>query len=98
MRIVFTVALALATHVLAVTADHSSAPPSSVQSLRGEIVFQSDREGPSRLFIIDVATKAQRRVGSAGDWMDEEPAWSRDGRRIAFRLPCGVLARPRAMW
>ena len=50
----------------------------------GEILFQSDREGPTRLFILDVAKKAQRRVGTAGNWLDEEPAWSHDGRRIAF--------------
>jgi Tol biopolymer transport system component len=50
----------------------------------GEILFQSDREGPSRLFILDLATKQQRRVGAAGNWLDEEPAWSHDGRRIAF--------------
>jgi Tol biopolymer transport system component len=71
MRIAFIVVLALA------TVEAQSGPG-------GEILFQSDREGPTRLFIIDVATKAQRRVGSAGNWMDEEPAWSRDGRRIAF--------------
>jgi TolB protein len=51
---------------------------------RGEIVFQSDREGPTRLFILDLATQQQRRVGTAGNWLDEEPAWSHDGRRIAF--------------
>jgi TolB protein len=50
----------------------------------GEIVFQSDREGPTRLFILDLAKNEQRRVGSAGNWLDEEPAWSHDGRRIAF--------------
>jgi TolB protein len=51
---------------------------------RGEIVFQSDREGPTRLFILDLGTQQQRRVGTAGNWLDEEPAWSHDGRRIAF--------------
>jgi TolB protein len=51
---------------------------------RGELLFQSDREGPTRLFILDVATGAQRRVGSAGDWFDEDPVWSPDGARIAF--------------
>lgn len=53
-------------------------------AVSGELVFQSDREGPTRIFVIDVATSTQRRVGSAGDWADEEPAWSHDGRRIAF--------------
>lgn len=52
--------------------------------LRGELLFQSDREGPTRLFVLDLATAAVRRVGSAGDWLDEEPRWSPDGARIAF--------------
>ncbi len=52
--------------------------------LKGELLFQSDREGPTRLFVLDLASGAVRRVGSAGDWLDEEPRWSPDGRRIAF--------------
>src|SRR5262245_58901579 len=52
--------------------------------VRGELLFQSDREGPTRLFVIDLATGATRRVGSAGDWFDEEARWSPDGRQIAF--------------
>lgn len=58
------------------------APAASV--LSGSLLFQSDREGPTRLFHIDVATRAVTRVGPAGDWADEDPAWSHDGRRIAF--------------
>jgi TolB protein len=83
MRFILIVALAIAAQGSAAVAG-GPADSASSQILHGEILFQSDREGPTRLFIIDVATKAQRRVGSAGDWMDEEPAWSRDGRRIAF--------------
>jgi len=54
------------------------------QGLRGELLFQSDREGPTRFYILDLTTAAIRRVGSVGDWFDEEPRWSNDGRRIAF--------------
>ncbi len=52
--------------------------------LQGELLFQSDREGPTRLFVLDLAGGAVRRVGAAGDWFDEEPRWSPDGQRIAF--------------
>lgn len=52
--------------------------------MAGELVFQSDREGPTRIFVIDVPTRAIRRVGDAGDWHDEDPQWSPDGTRIAF--------------
>lgn len=52
--------------------------------LSGELLFQSDREGPTRLFVLDLATAAIRRVGTAGDWLDEEPKWSNDGRQVAF--------------
>jgi Tol biopolymer transport system component len=54
------------------------------QGLRGELLFQSDREGPARLFILDLATGLVRRVGNAGDWQDTEPRWSPDGTRIVF--------------
>jgi TolB protein len=63
------------------TATEATVAPTAA---RGELIFQSDREGPTRLFVLDLATSAQRRVGDAGDWADEEPDWSHDGRRIAF--------------
>jgi TolB protein len=50
----------------------------------GELLFFSDREGPTRLFVLNLATGVTRRVGSAGDWADEEGRWSPDGKRIAF--------------
>ena len=69
----------------------AQAPPAAVpaslsipKGLRGELLFQSDREGPTRLFVLDLATAATRRVGSTGDWFDEEPRWSPDGRQMAF--------------
>ena len=50
----------------------------------GELLFFSDREGPTRLFVLNLTSGATRRVGSAGDWADEEGRWSPDGKRIAF--------------
>jgi Tol biopolymer transport system component len=52
--------------------------------LHGELLFQSDRQGVTRLYVLDLATGAIRRVGTSGDWLDEEPRWSPDGAQIAF--------------
>jgi Tol biopolymer transport system component len=66
----------------------ASARPEPVKpfpsGLRGELLFQSDRDGPTRLYVLDLASAAVRRVGAAGDWLDEEPRWSPDGTQIAF--------------
>lgn len=52
--------------------------------LSGELLFQSDREGATRMYVINLGTGRVQRAGPSGDWMDEEPKWSPDGRRIAF--------------
>lgn len=52
--------------------------------LSGELLFQSDRGGRARLYVLNVAAGTVRRVGTVGEWFDEEPRWSPDGQRIAF--------------
>src|SRR5512142_1847673 len=38
----------------------------------------------SQIYLIRADGKGQRRLSSPGPWEDTAPAWSRDGRRIAF--------------
>ncbi len=49
--------------------------------LAGRIVFQSNRDGASRIYVLD--RQGVRRV-TAGPGNDMKPVWSPDGHRIAF--------------
>ena len=59
--------------------------------LSGTIVFSSDLAGPGNpsgrphVYTIDLGTGAVRALTRGADWRDENPRWSRDGRRIAFK-------------
>lgn len=48
------------------------------------MAFHSDREGRHRLYTIDLATGRTRRLTDGHAHHDEQPAWSPDGRTIAF--------------
>lgn len=50
----------------------------------GTIAFQSDRDGRDKIYLLDVASREVRPLTHGPDHRDEEPAWSRDGTRLAF--------------
>ena len=61
------------------------------RGLSGTIAFQSDLrstgtpDGRIRIYTMDLATGAVNALTSATAWDDEQPRWSPDGRRIAFK-------------
>lgn len=61
------------------------------RGLSGTIAFQSDFRSSSnpngriRIYTIDLATGVITALTTATEWDDEQPQWSPDGRRIAFK-------------
>ena len=88
-------ARALALLFLASLVTQAPSLPSSVspfpKGLSGMLVFQSDRPGPdnpsarNHLFTIDLASGAVRQLTEGATHHDQNPRWSPDGRRIAFK-------------
>lgn len=50
----------------------------------GAILFQSDRDGRSAIYSLDLPAARAQRVTPGSSWDDEGPVWSPDARRIAF--------------
>jgi Tol biopolymer transport system component len=53
--------------------------------LTGTLVFQSDREGRTKIYSLTLATGEVKALTSGETHRDENPRWSPDGTRIAFK-------------
>ena len=84
-----------ATALLLLAASYAGAQPTAVspfpRGLSGTLAFQSDARtafnpnGRVKIYSIDLAAGAVTSLTREGEWNDEQPRWSPDGRRIAFR-------------
>jgi TolB protein len=85
--------------LLLMCAPHAGAQPSAVspfpRGLSGTLAFQSDvrsatnPNGRTKIYTIDLATGRITALTPSGDWNDEQPRWSPDGRRLAFKSDRG---------
>lgn len=85
--------------LLCFTSTMAGAQPTSVSPFPGELsgtlAFQSDArgaantEGRIKLYTIDLSSGRITSLAPGGDWHDEQPRWSPDGQRIAFKSTRG---------
>ena len=85
----------LAIALLWCAASAAEAQPAAVspfpRDLSGTLAFESDvrtasnPNGRAKIYTIDLATGRVATLTRDGDWNDEQPRWSPDGQRIAFK-------------
>lgn len=91
--------LVAATALLLLAASYAGAQPAAVspfpRGFEGTLAFQSDVSTPAnpngrnKIYTIDLASGRVTTLTREGDWNDEQPRWSPDGRRIAFKSSRG---------
>ena len=89
----------LALALLWAGATAAAAQPAAVspfpRELSGMLAFQSDARSESnpngrvKIYTLDLSNGRITALTAAGDWNDEQPRWSPDGERIAFRSSRG---------
>lgn len=90
-RLILTLALLSAMASAASAQGGPAAVSPFPRGLTGALAFQSDvrtTENPNgrvKIYTIDLASGAIASLTRVGDWSDEQPRWSPDGSKIAFR-------------
>jgi TolB protein len=90
-RIAITLALLFGASSAALAQNGPTAVSPFPRGLSGMLAFQSDvrtttnPNGRVKIYTIDLASGAISNLTREGDWSDEQPRWSPDGRRIAFK-------------
>ena len=89
----------VAAALLCATATATGAQPAAVapfpQGMSGTIAFQSDARsaanpnGRIKIYTLDLSAGRVTALTAAGEWNDEQPRWSPDGQRIAFKSTRG---------
>lgn len=88
-------ALALVISAAAAAAAQPQAVSPFPSGLSGTLAFQSDVKtavnpnGRMKIYAINLAAGQVTTLTREGDWHDEQPRWSPDGRRIAFKSTRG---------
>ena len=55
-----------------------------------KIAFSSDKAGTADIYVLDLASKAERRITNFDDSAELNPVWSPDGKRIGFQRQGGA--------
>src|SRR5215210_4765487 len=90
-RIAITLALLFAVSSAALAQSGPTAVSPFPRGLSGTLAFQSDvrttanPNGRVKIYTINLASGAITNLTPEGDWSDEQPRWSPDGRRLAFK-------------
>src|SRR5690242_14827498 len=63
----------------------SSRPAASLRNVDGRIAFASTRNGSYKIFVMGEDGSGVTQLTPPAIWSDDDPVWSPDGTRIAFR-------------